>query len=216
MQQKKLDSNHRYITGDQISLVFFVCFIDPLIESEEAVQKVAQQCPSNQQPLFRCPHFRNKCGIRRLVQTSKIEFSTFSTPEQVHLHNLEAIKEYKFKCEVKNCQQRFKTKQQMQNHLGSIHISRESGDIEVSTINQLGLNKNQLLEEEKDEPMRNSLAQDSQEAAIDENVLRQKLKFKCPICKNRQFISKCKLDWHLKCHQRQFKCTYEGCNKAFK
>ena len=48
------------------------------------------------------------------------------------------------------------------------------------------------------------------------STLRQKLKFKCPICPNKQFISKCKLDWHLKCHERQFKCTYEGCDKSFK
>ena len=46
--------------------------------------------------------------------------------------------------------------------------------------------------------------------------MQKKLKYKCPICLNKQFISKCKLDWHLKCHERQFACTVEGCDKQFK
>lgn len=46
--------------------------------------------------------------------------------------------------------------------------------------------------------------------------MREKVKFKCAICLNRQFISKCKLDWHMKCHERKFKCPISGCGKSFK
>ena len=53
-------------------------------------------------------------------------------------------------------------------------------------------------------------------ASASSHQIRQKLKFKCHICPNKQFISKCKLDWHLKCHSRRFQCTSPGCEKSFK
>ena len=59
-------------------------------------------------------------------------------------------------------------------------------------------------------------SQRAESGIVPDQVISQKLKYKCPICLNRQFISKCKLDWHLKCHKRQFKCTFEGCGKSFK
>ena len=97
---------------------------------------------------LRCPHFQNKCGIKRLVQTSKIGYSTFSSAEEVHRHNIAVHNEYKFKCSAIKCKQRFKTKQQMQNHQGSIHVSRSSQSGEQ--VGGLDFNKNQLAEGEEE------------------------------------------------------------------
>lgn len=60
----------------------------------------------------------------------------------------------------------------MQNHLGSIHISREEVGLEVSAMNTLGLNKNQLLEEAKDLPIQNSSEQQNDQNCASNPLLR--------------------------------------------
>ena len=103
----------------------------------------------------------------------------------------------------------------MQNHQGSIHVSRVPEDQTSAVNEQLDFNKNQLADDEemKDESVEDQSAKVS---GSDKANPRQKLKFKCPICLNKQFISKCKLDWHMKCHERQFQCPHAGCTKSFK
>lgn len=160
----------------------FVCFTDP--DSESPSSQGASEGPQSLE--LRCPHFRNKCGIKRLVQTSKIGFSVFESAMELHFHNVAVQNEYKFKCSVTKCKQRFKTKQQMQNHQGSIHISSSQSG-EDADMEQLDLNKSHLadIEESKDvvgEAQHLSLGGLSQS---DAPALRQKLKFKCPICQNR-------------------------------
>lgn len=86
----------------------------------------------------------------------------------------------------------------MQNHQGSIHVSgaapaRQKGE---PKIDALAFNENQLAAEEESKELSSRKKTEAEESTS----MRQKLKFKCPICLNRQFISKCKLDWHLKCH----------------
>ena len=59
---------------------------------------------------LRCPHFRNKCGIKRHVQTGKIGFEQFSTAKEVWDHIVALHGTFKFKCQADKCMQRFKTK----------------------------------------------------------------------------------------------------------
>ena len=59
--------------------VLLVCFSES--DGESQGSEVSQSCEESRQTQLRCPHFRNKCGIKRQVQTSKISFSTFETPQ---------------------------------------------------------------------------------------------------------------------------------------
>ena len=90
--------------------ILFVCFVDP--DGHSPTSEGGHTFEPHIEEL-RCPHFRNKCGIKRLIQTSKIGYSTFMTASEANLHNLTVQNEYKFKCEVTRCRQRFKTKQQL-------------------------------------------------------------------------------------------------------
>lgn len=80
--------------------VIFVCFIDPEVDSSSSTSQTGQRGVYE----LRCSHFRNKCGIKRLVQTSHIGYSTFSTAKQVHAHNSAVRNEYKFKCSASQCE----------------------------------------------------------------------------------------------------------------
>ena len=71
--------------------------------------------------------------------------------KDVHAHNLSVHNEYKFKCSAVKCKQRFKTKQQMQNHQGSIHVSRSSHSGGNENIDKLDFNENQLVEGEAED-----------------------------------------------------------------
>lgn len=84
----------------------FICFVDPDNDSPTSEGRSDTQVDQE----LRCPHFRNKCGIKRLVQTSKIGYSTFSSAEEVFEHNIAVHQAYKFKCSAPKCKQRFKTK----------------------------------------------------------------------------------------------------------
>ena len=57
--------------------------------------------------------------------------------------------DYRFKCEAARCQQRFKTKQQMQNHQGSIHVNKSSQSGDGAPVEKLSFNRNQLCEDEE-------------------------------------------------------------------
>lgn len=112
--QKNKDNSRQSSTPGEMSpilggQVLFVCFTDP--DTESPTSDGPAFAPLEQE--LRCPHFRNKCGIKRLVQTSKIGYSTFSSPEELAQHNIAVHNEYKFKCSAPKCKQRFKTKQQM-------------------------------------------------------------------------------------------------------
>ena len=64
--------------------VLFVSFLDP--EGSSPTSEGDHKSPEIAARSYelRCPHFRNKCGIKRMIQTSKIGYSTFRTPLEAH------------------------------------------------------------------------------------------------------------------------------------
>lgn len=67
--------------------VLFVSFLDP--EGSSPASEGGHSPDSNTRRYeLRCPHFRNKCGIKRMIQTSKIGYSTFRSAFDAYKHNI--------------------------------------------------------------------------------------------------------------------------------
>ena len=63
--------------------VLFVSFLDP--EGSSPTSEGGHSLESDLRRYeLRCPHFRNKCGIKRMIQTSKIGYSTFMSAFEAH------------------------------------------------------------------------------------------------------------------------------------
>lgn len=63
--------------------VLFVSFLDPEGSSPTSEGRHSFESDKRRYEL-RCPHFRNKCGIKRMIQTSKIGYSTFMSANEAH------------------------------------------------------------------------------------------------------------------------------------